>query len=62
MKKFEYKIIAGSEMLDPKGDENLLNEYGEMGWELVVTESMKLKGDGIGTKRQVYWLKREIKS
>ncbi len=62
MKKFEYKIIAGSEMLDIKGDENLLNELGEEGWELVVMESMKTKGDGIGTKRQVYWLKREIKS
>jgi len=60
MKKFEYMIISGSEMLNPKGDKDLLNEYGEFGWELVATESMKHKGDGIGTKRQVYWLKKEI--
>ncbi|KKK56542.1 hypothetical protein LCGC14_3063480 [marine sediment metagenome] len=62
MKKFEYKIIAGSEMLNPEEDEFLLNELGNERWELVATELMKTRGDGIGTKRQVYWLKREIKS
>ena len=61
MKKFEYKIIAGSEMLNIERDEGLLNELGQDGWELVAMESMKIKGGGIGSKRQVYWLKREIK-
>ena len=64
MKKFEYKIEVGSEDIIKKEDEFLLNELGEKGWELVAKELVKnVKTDGIlGGKRQVYWLKRELKS
>lgn len=62
MKKYEYKILLGSEGLKPTEDEMLLNELGKESWELVATESMKArKRDGIfGDASQVYWLKREI--
>ena len=60
MKKFEYKIEFGSEMLKVQIDQDLLNSCGQEGWELVAMEKMKTKMDGIGGKRQVYWFKREV--
>jgi len=60
MKKFEYKIITGSDMLITEQDETALNSLGEQGWELVAMKMMKTKLDGLGGKRQVYWLKKEI--
>ena len=48
-------------MLDFEKDERWLNSGGEEGWELVCMQMMKTKKDGLGGKRAVYWLKREIK-
>lgn len=62
MKKFEYKIITGSGELQADIDESYLNELGEKGWELIGMQMMKTKADGLGGKREVYWLKREIKN
>lgn len=74
MKKFEYKIIVGSEGLGfhKKGglykesgfdDEFDLNEEGNKGWELVAVDNRKFSAiDGMAAgKRAIYWLKREIK-
>ncbi len=62
MKKYEYKIVIGSQGLNRDEDERLLNNLGNESWELVATESTKMKmRDGIfADPRQVYWLKREI--
>ena len=62
IKKFEYKIIIGSEDLIVKEDETLLNDLGNDGWELVCIDAVKnFKRDGVfGGKRTAYWLKREI--
>ena len=62
MKKYEYKIVIGSQGLNRDEDEGLLDDLGNESWELVATESMKVKKrDGIfADPSQVYWLKREI--
>lgn len=57
MKKFEYKVEIGAERFL---DENMLNMYGEQGWELVsFIYPVKPWGSGIGTKTALYIFKRE---
>lgn len=61
MKKFEYKIVVGTENLVKETDESWLNSGGEEGWELVAISEIKhAREDGIfGGSRRIYYFKRE---
>ena len=53
MKKFEYKVIQYN--FSPNSEEDILNEYGKEGWEMVGVSP-------IGTTGRIYILKRELKN
>ncbi|MCH7883498.1 DUF4177 domain-containing protein [Patescibacteria group bacterium] len=63
MKKFEYKMIAGSPHERIFDDEGMLRDYGAEGWELVsVIYPVKPKNKGLRAKAALYYLKRELQN